>query len=89
MVYVFVVIFFCEQGEKGDRGPVIRPKVRRFVVMKGDIGPPGIKGNEWIIFIKWISFEIIGLIKAIVVILFLDRKVIVVLQGYQEGRVFR
>jgi hypothetical protein len=49
IVVVFVVIYFSIQGEKGDRGPVIRPKVRRFVVMKGDSGPPGIKGKEFII----------------------------------------
>ena len=33
------------QGDKGDRGPLVRPKVRRFVVMKGDPGPPGVKGR--------------------------------------------
>ena len=52
MVFVFVVICFRIQGEKGDRGPVIRPKVRRFVVMKGDAGPPGIKGIEYLILIN-------------------------------------
>jgi len=41
------MIYFQIQGEKGDRGPVIRPKMRRFVVMKGDSGPPGIKGKEF------------------------------------------
>ena len=34
------------QGDKGDRGPLVRPKVRRFVVMKGDPGPPGVKGKS-------------------------------------------
>lgn len=37
---------FQTQGEKGDRGPISRPKMRRFVVMKGDPGPPGLKGDR-------------------------------------------
>jgi hypothetical protein len=54
IVVVFVVIYFSIQGEKGDRGPVIRPKVRRFVVMKGDSGPPGVKGKKCIMKIDFV-----------------------------------
>lgn len=86
MVFVFVVIFFCEQGDKGDRGPVIRPKVRRFVVMKGDTGPPGIKGKDLIICIQ---FSNVGLMKETVVILLPVRKVIAAHQVYLEGKVFK
>lgn len=40
---VLVTLYFQMQG---DRGPMMRPKVRRFVVMKGDPGPPGTKGKR-------------------------------------------
>lgn len=78
-------LFFCEQGEKGDRGPVIRPKVRRFVVMKGDIGPPGIKGKRLIIFIV---FANVTSMKETVVILLSVQRVIEVRLVYLEGKIF-
>ncbi len=51
-VLIFVLICFQNQGEKGDQGPVIRPKMRRFILMKGDPGSPGMKGDR--------GFSIIG-----------------------------
>ena len=39
------IIHRAMQGEKGDRGAGLRPKIRRFVFMKGDPGPPGLKGE--------------------------------------------
>ena len=72
------------QGDKGDRGPLVRPKVRRFVVMKGDPGPPGVKGTSLHIAdpirADWQSEQ------AIVAIQRWERKVIAVLPVCQEGQ---
>lgn len=49
------------QGEKGNRGPVLRPKMRRFVIMKGDAGPPGLKGKaDYLMRCKTRSALIVG-----------------------------
>lgn len=54
--------------------------------MKGDTGPPGIKGKDLIICIQ---FSNVGLMKETVVILLPVRKVIAAHQVYLEGKVFK
>ena len=83
---VLVTMYFQMQGDKGDRGPMMRPKVRRFVVMKGDPGPPGTKGTRHDKNVYVIHCKNLSLAKATVVIRLLDRKANVVLPVYREGK---